>query len=112
FMPFIHAPGPFPALENLFKPRASPEFSQNAGKAKVPTLRLSGRSDLRRAHGLCHTEEHYAPLAAAAGRKRLLRRTDAALDVLPIIHNPDISRRANRDVGLPLQATTYVAAWW
>src|SRR5262249_14114283 len=44
------------------------------------------RSDLRRAHGLCHTEEHDDSLAAAAGRERFVRLTVAAVDVLPVVH--------------------------
>src|SRR5262249_58798110 len=92
--------------------RGSSFFLPRGKGPKLIFLMGRSRSDLGRSHGLCHSEEHDDSLAAAAGRERLLGRTDAALDILPIVHSPDIPRRANRDVGLHLQATTYVATWW
>src|SRR5215813_3088795 len=56
----------------------------------------TSRSDLRRAHGLCHTEEHDDSLAAAAGRERFVRLTVAAVDVLPVVHHPHVPSRSDR----------------
>src|SRR5262245_6345754 len=67
-----------------------------------PTRQLvrSCRPDLRRAHGLGHAEEDHDPLAAAAGRERLLGIAEAAVDVLPVVHNPDVAGRSDREIGL------------
>ena len=35
---------------------------------------------------------------------------EAAVEVLPVVHRPDVARRADRDVGLHLQAAADVAA--
>src|SRR5262245_40484886 len=55
-------------------------------------LRLPGRSDLRCTHRLCHAEEDHDTLAAAARRQRLGSVFVAAVDVLPVVHHPDIAR--------------------
>ena len=44
--------------------------------------------------------------AATAGRERFTRRTDTAVDVLPVVHHPDIARRVDGEIGLHLQAAT------
>ena len=59
--------------------------------------------------GLHAVEDHDA-LAAAAGRKRFARRADAAVDILPVVHHPDIASRIDIQVGLHLQASSDIAA--
>src|SRR5215468_5370282 len=56
------------------------------------TLIGTSRTDLRRAHGLCHAEEHDDPLAAAARRECLVRVFVATIDVLPVVHHPHVAR--------------------
>jgi hypothetical protein len=56
------------------------------------------------ANGFGHAVENHNALAAAARRERLVRRTDAAVDVLPIVDRPDITRRIDGYIGLQLQA--------
>ena len=73
-------------------------------------LRLASRPDLRRAHRLGHAEQDHAPLATAAGREWFVRYANAAVDVLPIIDDPDVARRPDGDIGLRLQATAHIAA--
>jgi hypothetical protein len=67
-------------------------------------LRLSDRADLRGANRLGHAEEDHHALAAAAGRERFVGTWEAAIDVLPVVHHPDVTRRRDRDIGLNLQA--------
>src|SRR5262245_26351098 len=55
-------------------------------------LRLPGRSDLRCTHRLCHAEEDHDTLAAAARRQRLAGVSVTTVDVLPVVHHPDIAR--------------------
>ena len=35
---------------------------------------------------------------------------EATVDVLPVVHHPDVARRADREIGLHLQAAAHVAA--
>ena len=74
------------------------------------SLRLSRRPDLRCAHRLGHAVEDHDALAAAAGRERLVGRTDTAVDVLPVVHHPDVACRIDGDIDLHLQAAAHVAA--
>src|SRR5262245_34795847 len=62
------------------------------GECRRPIVVTAGRSDLRRAHGLCHAEEHRNPLAAAARRECLAGVFVATVDVLPVVHHPDVAR--------------------
>src|SRR5262245_17018319 len=62
------------------------------GKRRQPIVVTSSRSDLGRAHGLCHAEEHDDPLAAAARRERLVGAAVATVDVLPVVRHPDVAR--------------------
>src|SRR5262249_1497677 len=54
-------------------------------------LRLLGRPDLRRTHRLSHAEEDYDALTAAARGQRLAGVFVATVDVLPVVHHPDIA---------------------
>ena len=54
-------------------------------------LRLSRWPNLRCADWLGHAVEDHDALAAAAGRERFARRTDTAVDVLPVVRHPDIA---------------------
>src|SRR5271169_845771 len=71
-------------------------------------LRLSGRADLRGADRLSHAVEDRNALAAAQGRECFGGRAEATVDVLPIVHHPDIAGRVDREIGLHLEtAPTY-----
>src|SRR5271165_2225139 len=70
----------------------------------------TSRAYLRGAYRLGHAVEDSHALSAAARRERLFGCTDTAVDVLPVVHHPDVSRRVDAEVGLHLQAATYVAA--
>src|ERR1700685_3250675 len=72
----------------------------------------SRRTDLRCAHWLCHAVEDDNTLAATAGRERLTGRTDAAIDVLPVVRYPDVASGIDVDVDLLLQAATNIPAGW
>src|SRR5262245_31626974 len=50
------------------------------------------RSDLRRAHGLRHPMEDDHALSTAAGRERFCGAGKTAVDVLPVVHHPDVAR--------------------
>src|SRR5262245_45160101 len=73
-------------------------------------LRRLRRPDLGSSDGLGHAEEDRDTLAAAARRERLVRVAEAAVDVLPVVHHPDIARRADREIGLHLETPADVAA--
>src|SRR5215472_12542186 len=68
------------------------------------------RSDLRRAHGLRHPMEDGHALAATAGRERFVRYTEAAVDVLPVVHYPHVPSRSDREIGLHLEPAAHVPA--
>jgi len=70
-------------------------------------LRLSGRPDLRRANRFGHSEEDHDALTAAARREHFVGVAEAAFDVLPVVHHPDIARRRDCEIGLHLQASAY-----
>src|SRR5262245_39965011 len=67
------------------------------------------RPDLRRTHRLGHAEEDHDALAAAARRERLID-AEAAVDVLPVVHHPNIARRRDSEIRLHLEAATHIAA--
>src|SRR5215813_10005555 len=50
------------------------------------------RADLRRAHGLRHPMEDGHALSTAAGRERFCGAGKTAVDVLPVVHHPDVAR--------------------
>jgi hypothetical protein len=58
------------------------ERSFSLGRSRWPNLWCADR--------LGHAVEDRNALAAAAGRKRFGRRAEAAVDVLPVVHHPDI----------------------
>src|SRR5215467_9233100 len=62
------------------------------GRRRRVAVVPASRSDLRRAHGLCHPEEHDDSLAAATRRERLAGVLIATVDVLPVVHHPDVAR--------------------
>src|SRR6516162_4933598 len=64
------------------------------------------RADLRRGHRLCHVEEHGHALAAAPRRERFVGGAEAAVDVVPVVHYQNVTRGADRQIGLHLQTTT------
>src|SRR3954452_2486155 len=80
------------------------------GPATRQCLRSARRPDLRRTYRLGHTEEDREALAAAARREFLGRHAEAAVEVLPVVHDPHVARRPDREVGLHLQAPAHVAA--
>src|SRR4051812_6391281 len=80
------------------------------GPATRQCLRSARRPDLRRTYRLGHTEEDRDALAAAAGRELLGRHAEAAVEVLPVVHDPHVARRPDREIGLHLEAPAHVAA--
>src|SRR5208283_3161175 len=79
-------------------------------ESRVAALKPVRWPDLRRAHGLGHAVEYHDALAAAARRERLRRAGVTAVDVLPVVHRPDVARRIDVDVSLHLQPASDVAA--
>ena len=59
----------------------------------IISLKWSRGTDLRWPHRLCHAEEDYHALAAAAGRQCFAVLAKAAINVLPVVHDPDITGR-------------------
>src|SRR5215470_5777738 len=49
------------------------------------------RPNLRRTHRLGHAEEDHNALAAAPRRERLVAVSVATVDVLPVVHHPDVA---------------------
>ena len=72
-------------------------------------LWLPGRTDLRCTHRLGHAEEDHHTLPAAAGRECFGRYPEAALNVLPVVHHPDVARWSDREIGLHLQTSADIA---
>ena len=72
-------------------------------------LQWSGGADLRDVHRLGHAEEDHDALSAAASRQRFARVFVAAVDVLPVVHDPDVARRRDGKVRLHLQPAPHVA---
>src|SRR5271166_3515076 len=59
---------------------------------------------------LGHAVEDCDTLAAAAGRERFVRYAKAAVNILPVVHDPDVARRVDGEIGLHLQAATDIPA--
>src|SRR5262249_14927481 len=78
----------------------------------APALRRARRPDLWCADGLGHTVEDHDALTAAARRGRFISAREAAVDVLPVVHRPDVSCRIDGNISLHLQAAAHVAARW
>src|SRR5262245_48446316 len=85
---------------------------QSLGQGPVSALWLLGRSALRRTHRLGHAEEDRDALAAAARREHLAGVLVATVDVLPVVHHPNVARRRDGKVRLHLQAAAHIAAGW
>jgi hypothetical protein len=83
---------------------------QVVGLFSCAGLRLSGRPHLRRAYRLRHSEEDRDALTAAAGRQDFRGDAEATIDVLPIVHDPDITCGSYREIRLHLQASANVAS--
>src|ERR1700757_1564562 len=92
----------------------SPEYRVRVSisSQEARTLRRSGRPDLRCTYWLRHPEEDHDTLSAAPGRKRFVRNAEAAIDVLPIIHDPNVARRSDGKIGLHLKTPADIAARW
>jgi hypothetical protein len=45
---------------------------------------------------------------ATAGRECFGRCAEATVEVLPVVHVPDVTRRSNREIGLVLQTTAHI----
>ena len=73
-------------------------------------LRLTRRPDLRCANWLGHSIKDHHALAAAARRERFSGIPEATVNVLPVVHRPDVARRIDGDIGLHLQAAAHVPA--
>src|SRR5262245_49451400 len=50
-------------------------------------------TDLRRANRLSHAEANHDTLSAASRRSSFIRQAEATVDVLPVVHHPDIAGR-------------------
>jgi hypothetical protein len=50
-------------------------------------------TDLRCVYRLRHAVEDRDALAAASGREYLVGVAEAAVDILPVVHQPDVARR-------------------
>src|SRR6516164_11416635 len=84
------------------------------GRGRMQKLLVCGlrRADLRGADRLGHPKEDHDALTATAGRERLIRYPKATVDILPVVHDPDITCRSNREIGLHLQTAANVATGW
>src|SRR5215475_10182141 len=92
--------------------RFTPESGHVQCSSQCPLWAKSGHShllvetacgsDLRGAHRLSHAEEDHDALTAAARGQRLACVFVATVDVLPVVHHPDIARRRNRKISLHL----------
>jgi len=65
---------------------------------------------LRRAHWFRHPEEDHDTLSAAPGWERFVGNAQAAINLLPIVHDPNVARWADGKIGLHLQTSANVAA--
>src|SRR6516164_8136424 len=73
-------------------------------------LKWLRRADLRSADGLRHAEENDDALTATAGRESFIRCPEATINVLPVVYDPDIACRSDREIGLHLQAAADITA--
>ena len=72
-------------------------------KRKLDSSRLLRRSNLRCAYRLGHAIEDCDALPGASSRKRLFGCTDTTVDILPVVHHPDVARWVDAEIGLHLQ---------
>lgn len=63
-----------------------------SGSGRMPSVRPR-RTDLRRADRLRHAEEDRDALSTAACRQGFVDHAEAAVDVLPVVHDPDVTGR-------------------
>src|SRR5208282_2056053 len=87
------------ASEEMLDHSSGPEPARSATR-----LIRTSWPDLRGAHRLGHAKKHSHTLSAATRRKRFLGITEAAVDVLPVVHRPDVAGRVDCNIGLHLQA--------
>ena len=59
--------------------------------------------------GFGHAVEDHDTLTTAARRKRLFGRTDTTVDILPVVHHPDVARWVDAEIALHLQTSSHVA---
>jgi hypothetical protein len=81
-----------------------------AGMSVNVFLRRLRGADLRRPNRFGHTVENHNPLPATSSRERFRGRADTAVDVLPVVHRPDVAGWIDVDVRLHLQTSADVAA--
>jgi hypothetical protein len=109
-------PRPTPQVRSCFK---------SGDKADITGLRIranNGRRDcslkpacwsyLGRSHRLRHPEEDHDTLSATPGRECFVGNAEAAIYILPIIHDPNVARRSDGKIGLHLQTSADVATRW
>src|SRR5262245_2979867 len=84
---------------SAFEPNGNFNFTFTSRPVNLERAR---RADLRGPHRLGHAEEDHDTLAPAARRERLVGAAEAAVDVLPVVHHPDVARRRDSEVCLHL----------
>jgi len=71
---------------------------------------MRGPARFARAHWFRHPEEDHDTLSAAPGWERFVGNAQAAINLLPIVHDPNVARWADGKIGLHLQTSANVAA--